>query len=71
MPYMESVARRIQDLTRKGVPFEWGPEKESAFQRLKRLITHPETLAYYQVGFRTRIVADFSAVGIGAVLTQQ
>ena len=36
-----------------------------------RLITQAETLAYYQVGCRTRIVADASPVGLGAVLTQQ
>ena len=33
---------------------------------------HPtETLACYQFGCRTRIVADASPVGLGAVLTQQ
>ena len=71
MPDLASIARPIQDLTRKGVPFVWGAEQQKAFQELKHLITHAETLAYYQVGCRTRIVTDASPVGLGAVLTQQ
>ena len=71
MPDLASIARPIQDLTRKGVPFVWGAEQQKAFQELKCLITQAETLAYYQVGCRTRIDADASPVGLGAVLTQQ
>ena len=58
-------------MTRKGVPFVWGAEQQKAFHELKRLITQAETLAYYQVGCRTRIVAKASPVGQGAVVTLQ
>ena len=71
IPNLASVARPIQELTRKGAKFIWGKDQQSAFQELKRLITHADTLAYYKVGCRTRIVADASPVGLGAVLTQQ
>ena len=71
MPDLASIARPFQDLTRKGVPFVWGAEQKKAFQELKRLITQAETLAYYQAGCRTRIIADASPVGLGAILTQQ
>ncbi|XP_015763913.1 PREDICTED: uncharacterized protein K02A2.6-like [Acropora digitifera] len=71
MPDLLSIARSIQDLTRKGVPFVWAAEQQKAFQELKHLITQAETPAYYQVGCRTSIVADASPVGLGAVLTQQ
>ena len=40
-----------------------------AFQELKRLISRSETLAYFRTDCRTRIVADASPVGLGAVLT--
>ncbi len=46
-------------------------DQQFVFQELKRLITYAEKLAYYKVGCRTRIVADASPVGYGAVLTQQ
>ena len=71
MPDLASIARPIQDLTRKKVPFVWGAEQQKAFQDLKGLITQAETLAYYQVGCRTSIVANGLPVGLGAVLTQQ
>ena len=70
MPDIATVAKPIQELTKKGVAFKWGVEQQTAFQELKRLITQAETLDYYKVGCKTRIVADASAVGLGAVLTQ-
>ena len=70
MPDLASTAGPIQDLTRKGLPFVWVAEQQKAFHELKRLITQAETLAYYQDGCKTRIVADASPVGLGAVLTQ-
>ena len=71
MPDIATVAKPIQELTKKGVAFKWGVEQQTAFQELKRLITQAETFAYYKVGCKTRIVADASPVGLGAVLTQQ
>ncbi|XP_015775681.1 PREDICTED: uncharacterized protein LOC107353811 [Acropora digitifera] len=71
IPDLASITRPIQDLTRKGVPFVWGAEQQKAFQELKRLITQAETLAYYQVGCRTRIVANALPVGLGVVVTLQ
>ena len=71
MPDVASVAKPIQELTRKGVVFQWGGEQQTAFEELKCLITQAETLAYFKVGCKTRIVADASPVGLGAVLTQQ
>ena len=71
MPDVASVAKPIQELTRQGVAFNWGEEQQMAFQELKRLISRSETLAYFRTDCRTRIVADASPVGLGAVLTQQ
>ena len=71
MPDIVTVAKPIHELTKKGVEFKWGVEQQTAFQELKRLITQAETLVYYKVGCKTRIVAHASPVGLGAVLTQQ
>ena len=70
MPDVASVAKPIQELTRKSTKFVWGAEQQTAFQELKRMITQADTLVYYKVSCRTRIVADVSPVGLGAVLTQ-
>jgi len=68
MPDVASVAKPIQELTRQGVTFNWGEEQQMAFQELKCLISRSETLAYFRTDCRTRIVADMSPVGLGAVL---
>ena len=70
MADLASVAKPIQELMRKGVKFVWGEEQKTAFERLKRMITHANVLAYHKVSCRTRIIADASTVGLGAVLTQ-
>ena len=69
-PNLSTVAKPIQDLTRKGTEFSWGKQQDEAFEELKRLITSTETLAYFDVNAKTRIVANASPVGLGAVLTQ-
>ena len=71
MPNLASIAQPIQVLTRKGIKFVWGPKQKSALNELKCLITHVDTLAYFEVGCGTCMVADASPVGLGAVLTQQ
>lgn len=45
-----------------------GAEQQTAFERLKQMITQVDTLTYYKVGCRTRIFADASPVGLGVVL---
>ena len=71
MPDVASIAKPIQKLTRKGVTFKWGEEQQTAFEKLKCLIIQAETLGYFRVDCRTRIVADASPVGLGAVLVQE
>ena len=70
VPDLSSIAERIQSFTHKNAEFKWGKEQQVAFEKLKELITHTDALAYFNVNSRTRIVADASPVGLGAVLTQ-
>ena len=63
VPDLSSIAEPIQRLTHKNAEFKWGKEQQVAFEKLKELITHADAC-------RTRIVADASPVGLGAVLTQ-
>ena len=70
MADLASAAKLIQEVTGKRVKFAWGEEQQTAFERLKQMITQADTLAYYKVGCRMRIIMDASTVGLGAVLTQ-
>jgi len=67
---LSSIAQPIQRLTHKNAEFKWGKEQQIAFEKLKELIKHADALAYFNVNSRTRIVADASPLGLGAVLTQ-
>ena len=70
IPNLAIIGTPIMDLTRKHVKFVWGNEQQSAFGRLKSLISRADTLAYFKNDCKTRIIADASPVGLGAVLTQ-
>ena len=48
-----------------------GVDQQTAFQEPKRLITEAEILGYFRADCRTRIIADASPVGLGAVLAQE
>ena len=70
VPDLSTVVEPIQRLTHKNVEFKWQSEQQAAFDKLKELITSTTALAYFDVNSKTRIVADASPVGLGAVLIQ-
>ena len=70
IPDLSTVAEPIQRLTHKNVEFKWQSEQQAAFDKLKELITSTTALAHFDVNSKTRIVADASPVGLGAVLIQ-
>ena len=45
--------------------------KQEAFKTLKETLASAETLAYYDKDAKTRVIADASPVGLGAVLVQE
>jgi len=51
MPDVPSIAKPIQELTRKGVTFNWGEEQQTAFEELKSLVTQAES---FQSGLEQR-----------------
>ena len=54
------------------MPFLWTQKEEDAFQKLKDEISKAETLGNFDLNAEeTRIIADASQVGLGAVLVQK
>ena len=70
IPNFATLAEPLRKLTRKDVPFHFGPEQKQAFAALKRSLTSADTLGYYDLDAPTKVVADASPVGLGAVLIQ-
>ena len=60
----------LRRLTRKNTKFVFGKEQKDAFRSLKRDLASSETLGYFDLKYPTKVIADASPVGLGAVLVQ-
>jgi hypothetical protein len=61
----------MRRLTKRGVPFVFGPEQQESFRELQRGLAQAETLSYFDRDAKTKIVCDASPVGLGAILLQE
>ncbi|XP_055711553.1 uncharacterized protein K02A2.6-like [Phlebotomus papatasi] len=65
-----TITHPLRLLTHDKEPFKWESVHDKAFQTLKEMIMGCETLGYFDNNRRTRVIADASPVGLGAVLVQ-
>lgn len=70
IPDLATVSEPLRRLTKKDMAFDWKSEQQAAFEKLKWYLSQENTLGYYDVKDKTRIIADASPVGLGAVLIQ-
>ena len=71
VPGFAKVAGPLHALTRKDVPFLWTSECQSAFVKLKALLTSAPVLAYPDFSEPFVLETDASGAGLGAVLAQR
>ncbi|XP_065941320.1 uncharacterized protein [Magallana gigas] len=71
IPDLATVAAPLRELTRKNAIFRWGKSEQEAFDELKRRLADAEPLGYYDKSAPTKVIADASPVGLGAVLVQE
>ena len=67
---LSELAELIRDLCKEKVPFNWGPEHESAFHLIKKEIAAAPILAYYNPNKSMILQTDVSCKGLGAFLLQ-
>ncbi len=65
------IARVLNELTKKNVPWEWMEEREEAFQTLKRLICEELVLLMPKLEEPFKLEVDASNYAIGATLNQK
>ena len=66
-----TISQPLRELTRKDTTWSWGPQQQSAMEKLKsRLIKHT-TMAYFDPAKHSTILVDASPVGLGAILSQR
>lgn len=71
MPQLATITTPLKELQKERNEWIWAEPQETAFQRLKDTLSSPEVLAQYSNTADTRVAADASPYGIGAVLTQK
>ncbi len=72
--FIPDLARRLatlNELTKKGVEFEWTPKHQEAFESLKMTVTSETVLAFPSLnGTAWHLYTDASTTGIGGYLVQ-
>lgn len=68
--FIPGLADLLKILKKKGVPWEWLAQCQSAFDHLKVLLLSPPVLAQPRPHLRFQVHCDSSDVGLGAVLAQ-
>ncbi|XP_051782102.1 uncharacterized protein K02A2.6-like [Erpetoichthys calabaricus] len=71
VPQLATITMPLKDLQKERNEWSWAEPQETAFQGLKGILSSPEVLAQYSNMADTRVAADASSYGIGAVLTQK
>ena len=71
LPNLAETLEPMRALTRKNTPFVWSKECETAFNSLKKDLSEPPCLAYFDSAKEVVIQVDSSKHGIGAVLLQE
>ena len=71
VPNFSTIVAPLNDLTKRGVVFEWGAAQDHAFDELKRLLTSAPLLALPDFNKQFEIECDASGIGIGGVLMQE
>ena len=73
LPQIQDVIEPLRELVKAGsdkLP-DWGEKHSNAFQKIKQMLTQTPVLALYNPNSETRISADASAYGVGAMLEQR
>ena len=69
-PKLSTVCEPLRRLLDKDSVFDWLPQHETAFSRMKELIPQAPVLLYYDVNKEVSLECDSSEVGLGAVIKQ-
>ena len=65
-----AIAAPLHALTRKDAVFHWSEECQTAFDRLKTLLTTSPFTAFPDFSQAFRLYTDASTAGLGAILAQ-
>ena len=66
-----TLTERLHKLTKKDILFASGDEQRTLFEAQKEIMTQAFMLVYFNKDAETKLIADTSLVGLGAVSLQK
>ena len=70
LPDMSQITEPIRKLLRQDVEFQWTSHQETAFTKIKEILTKDPVLRYFNVSKPVTVSCDASQSGLGSVLLQ-
>ena len=64
------ISQPVRELLRSNRAWIWGPDQGKSFSEIKQELTKPAVLALYNPQAETKVSADVSSFGLGAILLQ-
>ena len=71
MPDLSHATKRLRELLKKDVQWQWLPEHGEDFIAVKELMSDTSNLVAFSGTRKTRLITDASKQGIGWILLQQ
>ena len=71
LPKLSDQTDRLRKLLKMSEPWNWGPEQETDFNRIKQTLTEGPCLAHYAKDKDNMVTSDASKTGLGITLWQK
>ena len=70
LPHLSDTTKPLRDLTQNDIQWVWNEPQQTAFEKLKEMVTRTPVLRYYNLKEEVTLQGDASQSGLGTALMQ-